>query len=352
MIKPHGADDLRPLFVYDTVSHDALIREAEHLPSLLISSAAAANAVMLGAGYFTPLTGYMNLADSLSVAEHLKTQDGLFWPVPIVNMVDDISAIEGERRIALRDPNVDGHPVLAIMDVEAIEVAAPSAGSVSQPVVADSAGILAKASAKLRERESARAPEAAAALDKELGDIAKTRAITGLRVGQKAPDFTLPNERGNTVTLYEELKKGPVVVVFYWGEWCPFCNLQLRALEKSYLDIKKAGASLVAISPQKQAGTVKQKRQHKLSFPLLTDYLGRTLKAYGLVYDVPKEMQATLGDLYGVDLASTQASGRAELPVTATYIIAPNGTVTAAVVDFDYTRRMEPAEILKVLQGM
>lgn len=121
MIKPHGADALKPLFVYDKAQHQALVQEAEKLPSLLLNSAAAANAVMLGAGYFTPLPGYMNLADALSVAKNLRTADGLFWPVPIVNLSKDVSAIKGAKRIALRDPNVEGHPVLAVMDVEAIE---------------------------------------------------------------------------------------------------------------------------------------------------------------------------------------------------------------------------------------
>ena len=121
MIKPHGADELKPLFVYDTEKHHALNKEAESLPSLLVTSAAAANAVMLGAGYFTPLTGYMNLADSLAVAENLHTANGLFFPVPIVNLTNDISSIGDAKRVALRDPNVEGNPVLAIMDIEAIE---------------------------------------------------------------------------------------------------------------------------------------------------------------------------------------------------------------------------------------
>lgn len=121
MIKPYGSDELNPLFVYDSEEHHKLAAEAEDLPSLLVNSAAAANAVMLGAGYFNPLTGYMNLADALSVAENLHTTDGLFWPVPIVNRTDDIEAIKGAKRIALRDPNVEGHPVLAIQDIEAIE---------------------------------------------------------------------------------------------------------------------------------------------------------------------------------------------------------------------------------------
>ncbi len=121
MIKPHGSDELKPRYVYDAARREALAKEAETLPSLLLNSAAAANAVMLGGGYFNPLEGYMNLADALSVAEKLHTTDGLFWPVPIVNLAKDVSGIEGKRRIALRDPNVPGHPVLAVMDVDAIE---------------------------------------------------------------------------------------------------------------------------------------------------------------------------------------------------------------------------------------
>jgi sulfate adenylyltransferase len=120
MIKPHGSDELNPLFVYNTEQRHALLAEAEALPSMLLSSAAAANAVMLGGGYFNPLTGYMNLADALSVAEKMRTVDGLFFPVPVVNMTSDTS-IEAGSRIALRDPNVEGNPVLAVMDVAAVE---------------------------------------------------------------------------------------------------------------------------------------------------------------------------------------------------------------------------------------
>ena len=121
MIKPHGADTLMPLYVEDDQQRAALAAEAEDLFGLTVSSAAAANAVMLAAGYFTPLTGYMNLADSLSVAENLHTSGGLFWPVPIVNLVNDASGLEVGQRIALKDPNVSGNPVLAVMTIDAIE---------------------------------------------------------------------------------------------------------------------------------------------------------------------------------------------------------------------------------------
>ena len=121
MIKPHGSEKLNPLYVMDPTERATLAKEAEKLPSIVVSSAAAANAVMLGGGYFNPLTGYMNLADSLKVASEMRTTKGLFFPVPIVNVVKDASAIRGKKQIALRDPNVDGNPILAVMDVEAIE---------------------------------------------------------------------------------------------------------------------------------------------------------------------------------------------------------------------------------------
>ncbi len=121
LIKPHGSEALNPLFVYDAAENERLRKEAETLPSIVVGSAAAANAVMLGGGYFNPLTGYMDKADALSVAQDMKTAGGLFWPVPIVNMVEDASGVAAGDRIALEDPNVTGAPALAIMNVKAVE---------------------------------------------------------------------------------------------------------------------------------------------------------------------------------------------------------------------------------------
>ena len=119
LIKPHGADALTPRIVSDQRKF-ALEEEALSLPSLTVSSATAANAVMLGAGYFTPLAGYMNRDDAISVARELRTTQGLFWPVPVLNMVDEFAGKVGDR-IALRDPNVDGNPVLAVMDITGVD---------------------------------------------------------------------------------------------------------------------------------------------------------------------------------------------------------------------------------------
>ncbi|MBK1643937.1 sulfate adenylyltransferase [Thiocapsa imhoffii] len=121
MIKPVGSDVLKPLFVYDPDLHHDLMREAETLPSIVVSSQTAANAVMLGGGYFSPLPGFMNLTDAMSVAERMQTGSGLFFPVPVLFLLDSIKGLADAPRLALRDPNVEGNPVLAILDVEAIE---------------------------------------------------------------------------------------------------------------------------------------------------------------------------------------------------------------------------------------
>ena len=121
MIQPHGSEELNPLFVYDTEKHAELTHEAQSLASLTVSSATAANAVMMGSGYFNPLTGYMNKADALAVADGMHTTSGLFWPAPVLNLVEDAGSIKAGDRIALKDPNAEGNPVIAVQDVEAVE---------------------------------------------------------------------------------------------------------------------------------------------------------------------------------------------------------------------------------------
>ncbi|NNC23669.1 sulfate adenylyltransferase [Salinisphaera sp. USBA-960] len=121
MIRPHGNSELSPLLVEDDSARDQLAREAAELPALTLTSAAAANTVMLGAGYFTPLPGFMDKAEAQSVARDMRTHNGLFWPIPIVNIATDIEAIRGAKRIALKDPNVDGQPPLAVQDVDGID---------------------------------------------------------------------------------------------------------------------------------------------------------------------------------------------------------------------------------------
>jgi sulfate adenylyltransferase len=120
VIKPHGAEALNPLIVSDSEAHAALTLEARSLKQVLVSSATAANAVMLAGGYFTPLNGFMTKADALSVAQSMRTEAGLFFPVPVLNMLNEAEFAIGER-IALRDPNVEGNPVIAVQTVASID---------------------------------------------------------------------------------------------------------------------------------------------------------------------------------------------------------------------------------------
>jgi len=120
MIKPHGANALNPLFINDNAAREVLLQEAQNLPQVMVSSATAANAVMLGGGYFTPLNGLMTKADALSVAQSMTTQSGVFFPVPVLNILPEANFAVGDR-IALLDPNVDGNPVIAIQTVSAID---------------------------------------------------------------------------------------------------------------------------------------------------------------------------------------------------------------------------------------
>ena len=122
LVAPHGSDILKPLIIKDKSEKDNIITQSKNLHQLKLNSAAAANAVMLAAGYFTPLEGYMDKKDALSVSENMVTTNGLFWPVPIINLTkEDITGVSVGDEIALLDPNVEGNPVLAIQRIETIE---------------------------------------------------------------------------------------------------------------------------------------------------------------------------------------------------------------------------------------
>lgn len=135
MIKPHGADALIPLYVSDDNERQQLVSQAQSLPQVLVSSATAANAVMLGGGYFTPLTGYMTKADALAVASSMRTESGLFFPVPVLNLLANVDGLEAGQQIALLDPNVDGNPVVAIQTISEIaEFSADELSFISEAV--------------------------------------------------------------------------------------------------------------------------------------------------------------------------------------------------------------------------
>jgi peroxiredoxin len=170
-----------------------------------------------------------------------------------------------------------------------------------------------------------------------------------LAVGERAPEFSLPDHNGNMVSLAELLRRGRLVLCFYRGRWDPFCCGQMEAMNRIVAEIEEAGASLVAISPQ----TVKQSffmaDQHRLRFPLLSDARNVVARRFGLVYRVPDEQQAIYRRAF-INLPFINGDESWELAIPATYVLERDGTVLFASANEDYTERPEPAEILERLR--
>jgi len=170
-------------------------------------------------------------------------------------------------------------------------------------------------------------------------------------VGDTAPEFCLPNVRGGTTTLSELLARGPVVLSFYRGGWCPFCNLEFKALHDKLPEIQALGATLVGISPETLAVSQQTVKDHQLEFEVLCDEGNRVACDYGLVMVVDEVIRPYYAQ-WGIDIPTANGDESFELPVPATYVIEQRGVIHAAHVDKDYTRRMEPAEIVAALQTL
>jgi peroxiredoxin len=189
------------------------------------------------------------------------------------------------------------------------------------------------------------------------GDMERVRAsgaINGaLKNGQSAPDFTLPDAFGNQVSLKALLAKGPVVISFYRGEWCPFCNLELRGLQEALPKIEALGATLIAISPEKPDHGIVATEKGKLTFPVLSDFGNAVAQQFGIVFRVGDELQAFSKNVFKNDIALRNGEDSYELPVPATYVIDAAGVVRFAHVDVDYmTGRAEPDEVVVVLASL
>ncbi len=171
----------------------------------------------------------------------------------------------------------------------------------------------------------------------------------GLKVGQKAPEFSLMNAHGKMVSLSSYLKKGPVVLVFYRGAWCPFCNLHLHALKNSISAFRQYGASVIAVTPQQPDQSLRQVRKDKYPFEILSDLDDKVMKSYGLYYRLSDELVA-LYKRKGLDVEMFNGRGRVGLPVPGTFVIGKDGVIKAVHAEHDYKERMEPADIVKALQ--
>jgi peroxiredoxin len=177
------------------------------------------------------------------------------------------------------------------------------------------------------------------------------QADRALSAGAWAPGFSLPNATGGTVTLDGLLTEGPVVLTFYRGAWCPYCNIALRSLQQYHDAIAARGARLVAVSPQIPDESLSLTEKHGLAFLVLSDVGSDTAKQYGLAFDLPDDLAAVY-DKLGFDLQRVNGGHARTLPLPATYVIDRDRTLRWAFVDTDYTKRAEPADILTALDAL
>ncbi|MFY4776492.1 peroxiredoxin-like family protein [Metabacillus sp. RGM 3146] len=180
-------------------------------------------------------------------------------------------------------------------------------------------------------------------------ELVESNVAKGLSIGELAPDFTLKDATGVSITLYEELKKGPVILTFYRGGWCPYCNLELRAYQRVLKDIKATGGQLIAISPQTPDSSLSTKEKNELEFLVLSDMNGNVAKNYHLIFKLP-DYQIEIYKKYGSDLTKHNGNDAWELPVPATYIIDQSAKIRFVSVDPDFTKREEPSRMVELLK--
>ncbi|PIB34089.1 redoxin [Reichenbachiella sp. 5M10] len=173
-----------------------------------------------------------------------------------------------------------------------------------------------------------------------------------IQVGQKAPAFELPNAEGKLESLDSLLAKGPLVLTFYRGSWCPYCNLQLRALQARLDEIHALGATLVAISPQVPDGSMSKNEITEMDFTVLSDQDAKTASQYGIAWEVPAFLKEHMRVDRNLDLETINNGNSSILPIPATFIIGQDGVVLWNYVNVDYRTRSEPEEIIDVLKNM
>lgn len=206
----------------------------------------------------------------------------------------------------------------------------------------------------LSEELAERAARGHTALPKETQDMYE-RALAALEEsgvadralheGDTAPDFELPNAVGETVRLSGLLSSGPVILSFYRGQWCPFCNLELRALQQAMADIEAAGATLVAVSPNTPDTSLTTVEKHELTFPVLSDHDNLVAKQFNLVYEMTEENIENYREK-GRDIPTMNGVDKWELPIPATYVIDRDRVIRYAYVEANHRRRAEPSEVV------
>jgi peroxiredoxin len=176
-------------------------------------------------------------------------------------------------------------------------------------------------------------------------------ASSAPKVGEQAPAFTLPDQRGDQISLAELWRDGPLVLIFYRGEWCPYCNLQLRTFQAHVEEFAERGAQLVAISPQTPDHSMSMAEKNSLGFYVLSDVGAEVIDRYGLRYDIDEQTRALM-EAVGNDVGEHNGPGGWTLPAAATFVIDTGGIVRYANVRGDWRERAEPSDVLAVLDEL
>ena len=180
--------------------------------------------------------------------------------------------------------------------------------------------------------------------------IAQHIKDNALQIGQKVENFSLANHNGENIELADLLKKGPVIISFYRGGWCPYCNLELKALNDYLAQFKTQSAQLVAISPQLPDETLSTAQKNDLEFDVLSDVSNKVAEQFGLLFTLDERIQA-LYTQFGIDFEHYYGDKSFKLPLPATYVINQEGVITYAFLNEDYTLRAEPTDIMAALES-
>jgi peroxiredoxin len=195
-------------------------------------------------------------------------------------------------------------------------------------------------------------PAASQTIDGGIAQVAAAGlAHHALAAGQLAPNFTLPDADGQPQTLAALLAQGPVVLTFYRGSWCPYCNVQLRAYQQALPELALRGATLLAVSPQTPEHSSLTTSEKELGFPVLSDVGNAVARQFGLAYVVGTEVASTLRSV-GIDLAAFNGTSDDELPLTATFVINTDGVIGWRWVEASFKHRADPADIVRALEQL